>query len=84
MQLAKTNPDNIWLAQTIEACKWLALGFYFTQDAKYAEQLRQRVYTFFLDNKTGMLPNLKFAQSIPGVINGRPQVWPANACCHVE
>lgn len=73
-QLARTHPDNIWLRDTIDACKWLGLGFFFTGERKFAEQLRRRVYTFFLDEATGMAPSLKYAQSIPGIAEGRPQV----------
>lgn len=75
VQLKSTNPDNVWLRDTISAVKWLGLAFFFTQDRKYAEQARERVHTFFTDPTTGMLPSLKFAQSIPGEVSGRPQVW---------
>lgn len=68
------HPDNVWLRDTISACKWLGLAYFFTEDAKYAEQLKKRVYTFFIDGVTGMHPNLLYAQSIPGAVDGRPQV----------
>ena len=74
MQLQVTNPDNIWLRDTIAAVKWLGLAFFFTGERRYAEQARERAITFFVDEELGMLPNLDFAQSIPGVIDGRSQV----------
>jgi hypothetical protein len=74
LQLAITHPDNLWLAETISACKWLGLAFFFTEDRKYAEQLRQRIYTFFIDPATAMAPTLIYAQSIPGAVDGRSQV----------
>ena len=78
VQLEFTHPDNVWLRDTISACKWLGLAFFFTSEPKYAAQLRRRVRVFFTDDTTGMLPNLKYAQSIPGVTDGRAQVnpWP--------
>jgi Alginate lyase len=81
VQLATSHPDNIWLRDTIDACKWLGLAYYFSGDAKYALQLRQRVRTFFLDEAMGMLPNLRYAQSIPGVVDGRPQVRAPRSLC---
>jgi hypothetical protein len=91
VQLEITHPDSLWLRDTISACKWLGLAYFFTEDAKYAEQLKQRIYTFFIDPVTGMLPSLRFAQSIPGQVDGRPQVRDScrylspgsEACCGV-
>ena len=84
LQLAVSNPDNVFLRDCISAVKWLGLAFYFTEDAKYAQQAKERVTVFFLDSKTGMLPTLQFAQSIPGAVKGRAQVQllqSCNGCC---
>lgn len=76
MQLEVTHPDNVWLRDTIDTVKWLGLAFFFSEDRRFAEQARNRVVTFFLDENLGMLPTLQFAQSVPGVVDGRPQVLP--------
>ena len=40
----------------------LALAWYFTDNIKYAQRGAKLVDTWFLDDYTGMLPNLKYAQ----------------------
>lgn len=49
----------------------LSLGFYLTQDPRYAEQAAVLVRAWFLDPQTRMAPNMNFAQGIPGRVNGR-------------
>jgi hypothetical protein len=74
LQLIVSHPDNVWLAETISACKWLGLAFFFTDDQKYAHQLKERLSTFFLNPVTAMAPTMVYAQSIPGQVDGRSQV----------
>jgi hypothetical protein len=50
----------------------LALGYYFTEKAKYAEHAAVLLRTWFLNPKTRMNPNLNHAQAIPGGVTGRP------------
>jgi hypothetical protein len=50
----------------------LALGYYFTDDARYARHAAVLMRAWFLDPKTGMNPNLNHAQAVPGVATGRP------------
>jgi hypothetical protein len=50
----------------------LALGYYFTDDTRYARHAADLLRAWFLDPKTGMNPNLNHAQAVPGVATGRP------------
>jgi hypothetical protein len=49
----------------------LALGYYFTGDARYARHAAVLLRAWFLDPKSGMNPNFDHAQAVPGVANGR-------------
>jgi len=49
----------------------LSLAAYFTGNAAYADKAKLMVETWFLDEATGMLPHLKFAQNVPGRTQGR-------------
>jgi hypothetical protein len=46
----------------------LAQAWWFTRDRKYAQRLATKLRTFFLDEETGMLPSLLYAQLKPGIL----------------
>lgn len=47
------------------------LLYYLTEDKRYYEELKENIIYFFLDEETGMNPNLEHAQLIRGVNLGR-------------
>ncbi|WP_067597797.1 alginate lyase family protein [Altererythrobacter ishigakiensis] len=49
----------------------LALGYFLTEDARYATRAAMLVDIWFLDPDTRMSPNMDFAQGVPGRVNGR-------------
>jgi hypothetical protein len=49
----------------------LALAYFFTDDARYASRCADVLRTWFLNAETKMNPHMRFAQSIPGVVEGR-------------
>ena len=49
----------------------LALGYYYTGEERYAEHAVDVLRTWFTDPETRMNPHLKYAQAIPGRVEGR-------------
>lgn len=63
--------DHKAIDNTTKAVKYLCLAYYFTNDEAYAKKASELVHVFFLDAATKMNPNMKFAQAIKGVNDGR-------------
>ena len=63
--------DHKAIDNTTKAVKYLCLAYYFTHDEVYAKKVAELIHVFFLDAATKMNPNMKFAQAIKGVNDGR-------------
>lgn len=63
--------DPVAMGHMSGAVHSLCLGYYFSGKEAYAEHAAQLLRTWFLDEKTGMHPNLNYGQAIPGRTAGR-------------
>jgi hypothetical protein len=68
---SRRDHDGLRLQTTIAEARTLALAWYFTDDARYADAAARRLRAFFIDPATRMNPNLNFAQAVLGVSDGR-------------
>ena len=69
----KNFPDKVVLPGLSASIYHLSLVFYFTGKEAYAEHASKLIRVWFLDEATRMNPNLKFAQSVKGVTDGRAE-----------
>ncbi len=67
-RLDTDSPRFLRFADAVEA---LTLAYYMSDEAKYAARAELLLRTWFLDSATRMNANLRFAQAIPGVTEGR-------------
>jgi hypothetical protein len=63
--------DHVEFTKMAEGVKWLAMAYYQTGDAAYAKQASVDLHVWFLNPATRMNPNLKYAQAVKGVNDGR-------------
>jgi hypothetical protein len=63
--------DRNQLGNLIESVTTLSLGWYFSGDIKYADRAAYLLKVWIIDTATLMNPHLEYAQSIPGVTDGR-------------
>lgn len=64
-------PDHGNQDKMIAAVKTLATVYYFKGEEKYASKAANLLRAWFLDAETRMNPNLRYAQYIPGLNDGR-------------
>jgi hypothetical protein len=63
--------DSAGLKNVVASTRALALAWYFTGEARYAERAALLLRTWFLDLETKMNPHLQYGQAIPGRTEGR-------------
>ena len=63
--------DHKAIDNTTKAVKYLCLAYYFSNDEAYAKKASELLHVFFLDAATKMNPNMKYAQAVKGVNDGR-------------
>jgi len=63
--------DRNSMRNTMNNTHTLALAYYFSGEESYAEKAVELLHSWFLDPETGMNPHLRFAQAIPGRVDGR-------------
>jgi len=68
---SRLDHDGVRLQSTIARVRALSMAWYFTGDARYAQGAARLLRVFFLDTATRMNPNLRFAQAVLGVTEGR-------------
>jgi hypothetical protein len=69
----KNFSDKLVLPGLSRSIYHLALAYYFTGKDEYASHASKLIRVWFLDEKTKMNPNLKYAQSVKGVTDGRAE-----------
>lgn len=67
----RLDHDGLRFGAMVNAVETLALAYWFTNDDVYADKAASLVRTWFIDPTTRMNPNLRFAQAILGVTEGR-------------
>lgn len=63
--------DQAMFQEINNAAFTLAMTYFFTKDDKYVVKASEILRTFYVDEKTRMNPNLKYAQFVPGMNEGR-------------
>ncbi|WIY04071.1 alginate lyase family protein [Amycolatopsis mongoliensis] len=63
--------DHAYRGNAFAAIYQLALAWYYTGDARYAQRAALDLRTWFLDAATKMNPNMNYAQGIPCKVDGR-------------
>ena len=69
----KNFPDKVVLPGLSASIYHLSLAYYFTGKEAYADHASKLIRIWFLDEATRMNPNLKYAQSVKGVTDGRAE-----------
>lgn len=79
------NLDRIRLGQMAQRVIALTLAWYFSENEVYARKAVEQLRVWFLDKKTSMNPNLKYAQVVPGQNGGNGRCYGLiDSYCFIE
>lgn len=65
--------DRTAISRMSDDVTTLALAYYYSGEARYAEQAARMIRAWFLDPATAMNPNARYAQAVPGREDGRAE-----------
>lgn len=71
----KTRGNHTDIKRAQKFCRivaGLSWAYYYSDDEKYAAKTVEFLETWFVNPKTRMNPNVKYAQAVPGSCDGRP------------
>jgi hypothetical protein len=66
----RSGTDFYTRLQMEETVMTLALAYYLTDDARYAAHAARQLRAWFIDPATRMRPHLRYAQGVPGIMDG--------------
>ena len=69
------NPETIEMmthGTVASAVHDLSLAAFYFDEPKYAKKAEKMLYDWFINEETYMRPHSRFAQGIPGIVDGRP------------
>jgi hypothetical protein len=67
----RIDDDGARFQSMVDAVRALALARYYTGDPRYSSRGATVLHAWFVDPATRMNPNMRYAQAIPGVTDGR-------------
>ena len=68
---SRIDHDGTRFQAMFDAVEALSLAHYFTGETKYSRRAVTLLRVWFVDSATRMNPNLRYAQGVPGVTDGR-------------
>lgn len=68
---SRTDHDGIRFQRMADAVEALSLAWYLGGDNRYSDRAATLLRAWFIDSATRMNPNLRFAQAVRGVTDGR-------------
>ncbi len=66
------DTDFVRTSEMFNGLETLCLCYYYSDDTSYLNKCLECIRVWFLDEKTRMNPYIKYGQSVPGGIEGRP------------
>lgn len=71
-QTRGNDTDQLRMSHFFESLNVLSLAFYFSEEKKYGDKLKDLINIWILSPSTKVKPNINFGQAVPGSNQGRP------------